>query len=104
MSFELGTALVVTTLIAAVVLLVNRTDRMFPTLAVIAAGIQALMVFGIMSLTLSKFRIDVILPALLVVAGGVCWGKSSTKPTITAATLVTVIGALELLLALRLLT
>ncbi len=101
MHFNLGTTMVVTTLVASLYLLLHKSDRMVPTVAVIAAAIQALIVFGLMSLSLAKFRIDVILPAVLTVAGAVCWGKESTKGTITAATLLTAIGAMELLLALR---
>lgn len=101
MHFDFPTVLILTTLLAAIVLLVQKSDRMFPTVAVIAAGIQALMMFGILTLTLTKFRVDVILPALLVVAGAVCWSKTSTKGGITAATVVAFSGAIQLLLVLR---
>lgn len=104
MHFNLGTVLVITTFCASIYLLLNKSDRMFPTLAVIASGIQLLLAFGLMSLTLAKFRIDVILPAVLLVAGAVCWTKVSTKGTITAATIVTLMGATQLLGALRILT
>jgi hypothetical protein len=103
MHFNMPTVLVVTTFCAALYLLLNKSDRMFPTIAVLASGVQLLMLFGLMSLTLAKFRIDVILPALLVVAGIVCWMKVSTKGTITAATLIMLIATIELLGALRLL-
>lgn len=104
MHFNLGTVLVITTFCASIYLLLNKSDRMSPTLAVIASGIQLLLAFGLMSLTLAKFRIDVILPAVLLVAGVVCWTKVSTKGTITAATIVTLMGATQLLGALRILT
>jgi hypothetical protein len=103
MSFNMPTILVVTTFCAALYLLTNKSDRMWPTLAVIASGLQLLMLLGLMSLTLAKFRIDVILPALLVLAGVICWMKVSTKGTITAATLIMLIAAMELLGALRIL-
>jgi hypothetical protein len=103
MHFNMGTVMVITTLCAAIYLLLNKSDRMWPMLAVIAAGIQTLMVFGLMSLTLAKFRVDVILPAILVVCGVVCWMKDSTKGTITAATLITLIAGIELLGALNIL-
>ena len=104
MHFNMATVLVITTLCAAIYLLLNKSDRMWPTIAVIAAGIQALMAFGLMSMTLAKFRIDVILPALLVLCGIVSWMKVSTKGTITAATLITLIAGLELVGALHLLS
>lgn len=103
MHFNMTTVLILVTLCASVYLLLNKSDRMFPLLAVIASGIELLLAFGLMSLTLAKFRIDVILPAILVVAGVVCWTKVSTKGTITAATIVTLMGATQLLGALRIL-
>jgi hypothetical protein len=104
MHFNMPTILIIMTLCAAVYLLLNRSDRMWPTVAVIAAGIQTLLAMGLMSLSLAKFRIDVILPAVLVVCGVICWLKDSTKGTITAATLITVIAGLELVAALHILT
>jgi hypothetical protein len=102
MHIELSTVLAVTALLSALVLM--KTDRLFALVALAAAGIQTLMAFGIMTLTLAKFRIDVILPALLLIAGGVCWSKVATKSAITAATIITLLGGLELLIALRVLT
>lgn len=104
MHVQFGTALVVVALVSSIVLLLHKSDRMFPMLATIVSGIEALLVFGVMSLSVAKFRIDVILPALLVVAGAICWSRSSGKGTTTAATLVTMTGALQLLFALRLFT
>ena len=101
MHFNLGTALIGTALAAAIYLLLNKSDRMFPTIAVIAAGIELLLVMGVMSLSLNKFRIDVILPGLLAVSGVLCWLRSSEKGTITAATALALIGAMQLLLALH---
>jgi hypothetical protein len=102
MHIELNTVLAVTALLSALV--VMKTDRIFALVALAAAVIQTLMAFGIMTLTLAKFRIDVILPALLLVAGAVCWSKVATKSAITAATILTLLGGLELLIALRVLT
>ena len=104
MVFNFATVLIGLTLACSIYLLLNKSDRMFPMLAVIASGIQLLMALGIMTLTFARFRPDVILPALLVVAGGICWTRVSTKGTITAASVVTVIGAIELLLATRILS
>lgn len=99
MHFDLGTVLAITTLLASLVLM--KTDRMFALLALAAAAVQTLMALGIMTLTLAKFRIDVILPAILAVSGAVCWSKVATKSAVTAATIVTLLGSVELLLALR---
>ena len=102
MHIDLGTVLAVTALLSSLVLM--KTDRVFALVALAAAGIETLMAFGIMTLTLAKFRIDAILPALLLVAGAVCWTKVATKSAVTAATIVTLLGGLELMIALRVLT
>jgi len=101
MHFNLPTILTGAALAAAIYLLLNKSDRMFPTIAVIASGIEVLLVMGLMSLSLAKFRIDVILPVLLVISGAVCWLRSSEKSSTTAATGLTLIGAIQLLLALH---
>jgi hypothetical protein len=97
------TILIITTFASSLYLLLGKSDRMFPTVATIASGLELLLALGVMSLSLAKFRIDVILPAILVVSGVVCWTRESTKGTVTAATIVSVIGAIQLLGALRVL-
>jgi len=104
MHVQFSTALIVTALVAAVILVMDRGDRLFPILALIACGIEALLVFHVIELSSNKFRIDVILAALMAIAGGVCWARSSGKSAVTAATLVTFVGAIQLLFGLRFLT
>lgn len=100
---QFHTALIVVALLSSILLLMQKADRMWPMVAVIAAGVEALLVFGVISLSVMKFRIDVILPAVLLVAGAICWHKASSKNAITAAALVTSIAVLQLLLSLRVL-
>ncbi len=103
MHFGFAHSLVVTALVASIWLLLQGGDRLWPTFAAVASGLEALMVFNVISLSSGKFRIDVILPALLLVSAGICWGKSSTKPAITSSAVATLIGAIQVLLALRVL-
>ena len=95
------TVLILVALASSLVLVMQKTDRVFPLIALAAAGMEALLAFGLVSLSIASFRIDVILPALLVVAGIVCWSRSNVKGTTTAATLITLIGVMQLLLSLR---
>ena len=97
MHIETTTALILTALAAAVVLLLNRGDRLFPGLAVLAAGIWALIDFDIVKISVAKVRLDLILSSLMVVAGGWCWSKSSTKGAIAASTVVVMVGLILLL-------
>ena len=103
MNFNMTTIMILMTLASAIYLLMHNGDRMVPTIAVIAAGIWTAMVFGLMSLTLAKFRVDIIIPAVLVVCGVVLWMRSSTKGGTTASTLITLIAGTTLLARLNIL-
>jgi hypothetical protein len=92
MHVQLATALVIVALISSVLLVLNRGDKMFPVVAIIASGIVALIAFGIIELSVSKFRIDVILPAVITLAGGVCWMRATDKTTISAAVALSLAG------------
>ncbi|HVK75130.1 MAG TPA: hypothetical protein VM734_17495 [Kofleriaceae bacterium] len=102
MHISYSTALVAAALAGSILLVLQRGDRVFPIVAVVAAGVEALIVWRIIQLSSSTVRIDVILPALLAVAGAICWARSTDKPAVTAATVVTIVGLLQLLTALQL--
>ena len=98
------TALVIVALVSSIVLMLETSSRTVALVAVIASGIEALLVFGLMSLSVAKFRIDVVLPALLAISGAIAWARTSSKHAVTAGTLVTAVGALQLLGALHILS
>jgi len=102
MHIQIGTLMIVSALIASLVLALDRGNRVVPLVAVVAAAIAAAIHFGVISLALAKFRIDVILPAIFVVCAGVCWGRSTAKHSTTAATVLFAVGTIMLLGALRL--
>jgi hypothetical protein len=104
MHIHFAIALTLMALAGSIILVLPREDRLFPVLAVLASGLQALIAFGVMSLSLAKYRIDVILPATIVVASAVCWARSATKPTIAASTVVLTAGLIELLRTLEIFT
>ncbi|HSN26461.1 MAG TPA: hypothetical protein VLT45_09250 [Kofleriaceae bacterium] len=102
MHIHIGTALIVVAFVSSIVLLL-QSERTVALVAVVASGIETLLAFGLMSLSLARFRVDVVLPALLAIAGLVAWARSSGKHVVTAATLVACVGTLQLLEALRIL-
>src|SRR5262247_3189586 len=97
-------ALVVVALASSALLLAQSSERLFAGIAFLAAGVEALLVFGLMTLSLSSIRIDVILPALLVIGGGIAWYRTTAKSHVTASTLITFIGLFQLFIALRVLS
>ncbi len=100
MHFGFSHSLVVVALISSLWLLLQGGDRMFPTLAAIASVVEALIAFGLLTLSVARFRVDVILPGLLVVAAAVCWTRATSKGAISAAAIATMVGAIQLAFAL----
>jgi hypothetical protein len=101
MTIDFGTALVVCALIASVVLALQGGARLFPAIALVACAIEALIAFRVIQLSSPRLRIDVVLPAILVVAGAICWSRSASKSAITGSTVIAIIGVVQLLLAVR---
>ena len=79
----------------------GRAERLFSIIALVVSGVEALIVFDVITFKVKPFRLDIVFPALLVVAGLVCWSRLSTTGQVTAATIVTFVGAIQLLTALR---
>jgi hypothetical protein len=101
MTIDLSTALIVCALIASIVLTLDGGGRVIPAIAFVACVIEALIAFRVIQLSSAKFRIDVILPAVLAVTGGICWSRSSSKSAVTASTVIALVGLIQLLLAIR---
>lgn len=97
MSIDFGTALIVGALLASLTLVLGGGDRLVPMIALAACAIEALIAFHVIQLSLAKFRIDVILPAVLAVTGAICWSRSATKSAITASTVIAIVGLSQLL-------
>jgi hypothetical protein len=102
MHVNLTTVLITSALVGSIVLAVRPPGgRIVPAIALVASAIAALIAYKIIQLSAPKLRLDVVIPGLLVISGGVLWSRSSTKVAITAATVVAVAGAILLLGALR---
>ena len=104
MHVDFHTALISSALLASIVLaLRSEGRRIVPAIALVAAAIAALIDYRIIQLSSTKFRIDVILPAVLVLTGAISWSRTSNRAAVTAATVVTLVGAILLLSTLRVL-
>lgn len=96
-------ALVVIALVSSAVLLAQSSERLFAGIALCAAAVEAAIQFHIITLAVHSVRLDIVLPALLVIGGGIAWWRTAGKSQITAATLITMVGVVQLAMALRLL-
>jgi hypothetical protein len=101
MTVDFHTALVVCALIASVILVLNGGARLVPLLALVACAIETLIVFHLVQLSSPRIRIDIILAAMLLVTGSIAWARSSGKSAVTAATVIALVGLIQLLFGLH---
>ena len=79
----------------SIVLLLQHKARLFPVIALAASALELLMALGILRLNAGGIPIALILGAALAVAGVAVYLKTSSKPVVSSATIVTLIGALQ---------
>jgi hypothetical protein len=96
---NVGTALILAAVAGSIVLLMQLKARLFPIVALAASGLEALLAFRVLKLSVG-FNLGLVLGAVLVVTGAVIWAKTSGKTPVTAATTVALVGAVQVLGAL----
>jgi hypothetical protein len=82
------------------VLVLGGEERTFPLVAAIAAMIEGLIAFHVISISSGRFRIDLILPAIMLIAGAVCWSRAGGKSATSAATVITLVATMQVVFAL----
>lgn len=103
MTIGFGTALVVGALAASIVLVLRGGARTVSLVALVACALEALITLHVIQLSLARFSIAAILPAVIAVAGAIAWTRASAKTAITAATIIALVGAIRMLHALHVL-
>ncbi len=97
MTLDFHTALAVCALIAAVILVLQGSERLIPLIALVACALEVLSAFDVLHLSSRRVRIDTVLAAVLAVTGAIAWARSPGKPAITAATVIALVGVIQLL-------
>jgi len=77
------------------VLLLQHKARLFPAIALVASAIELLMSAGFIRLNFGSVPIVLVLGVALAVAGVAVYLKTSSKPVVSSATVITLIGALQ---------
>ncbi len=93
--------LVLLALAAAVLLTLPSTSRTPGLVALVASGVEALMAFGFLSIKLRGLNLYLVLGAALAIAGAIAWAKVPAKVQVTAATVLVLVGGLQIITALR---
>jgi hypothetical protein len=92
---NLTSALAIAALAASLLLLFQLKQRVFPIVAAVASGIEALLAFRVFHFGIRGLNLWLILGAALIVAGAIVWTKTAGKTHVTAATVVTLVGAVQ---------
>ena len=88
-------------LIASFVLIAHFRPVIFPVLALIASGFEALMSFHIVSINIAHVPLGLVFGIALLVSGIAVFIKASTKTSVASATSIALVGALQTIAALH---
>ena len=88
-------------LVCAVLLVIQLKVRLWPVVAAVVSGLEVLLAFGIIHLSVAGFPLGTILGIALAVAGVLVWLKVQGKTHVSAATIIAIVGALQTLTAMR---
>jgi hypothetical protein len=83
--------------VVGALILIQHRPLTFPIIALVVAGIEALMAFHIVNLRVSGVPLDLVFGGALVVCGAAVYGRAASKSIVAAATAVFIVGALQLL-------
>jgi hypothetical protein len=82
-------------------MLVQHRPAGFPVVAVVSSALEAFMAFGVVHMQVARVPLGLVLGAALVVAGVAVYLRASTKSVISAATVVVLVGAVQVYAALK---
>ena len=94
---NLANALALAALIASAYLLLASHARIPAVFATAASGLEVLMAYGVVHISVSRFPISLVLGAILLVAGVLCYLRVSAKGAISAATICVLVGFIQVL-------
>ena len=87
--------------VASLVMVAQYRPIVFPLVALIASGFEALMAFRIVSISVAHVPLGLVFALALLVSGIAVYVKSAAKPSVAAATAVAIVGALQTVAALH---
>jgi len=92
---SIGLVLAIAALGCAVLLLFQVASKLWPIIAAVVAGIQLLIAFGVMHLSISGVPLGTLLGVALAVSGIASWLKVSNKMHASAATVIALVGLVQ---------
>jgi hypothetical protein len=82
-------------LAASVVMLLQVPAKLFPAVATLAALLEALLAFQLISFSVRGINLGFVLGVTLIVCAVIVWARNGQKAAVTASTAVALIGAMQ---------
>lgn len=101
MTLTLPALLALAALASAVVIIVETNDRVLPAIAVTVAGLEVAIAFGILHFSIRGLPVGLLLAGALAIAAVLLYRKVQQRIAITAATVMALVGAIQLLTVLH---
>jgi len=92
--------LIIAALASSLLLVFQLKQRLFPIVAAVASGVEAVLAFHILKFSLKGINLGLVLGGVLAVVGALIWAKASGKTHVTAATIIALVGAIQVFTAL----
>ena len=92
---SLHTAQILVALVASLILVLQVPAKLFPVIALLASGVQALLAFDVISFSVRGVNLGFVLAVTLLVCAAIVWARNGQKATVTAATAVALVGATQ---------
>ncbi|HZY03515.1 MAG TPA: hypothetical protein VFF02_08435 [Anaeromyxobacteraceae bacterium] len=98
---NVANALALAALVASGFLLLGSAARLPAVFATAAAGLEVLIAYGVLHLSVSNFPISLVLAAVLLAAGVLAYLRVHVKAAVSAATIVVLVGIIQVLRGLK---
>jgi hypothetical protein len=96
-------ALALVALVASTVLLVQLRGGAWPIVAAVVSGVETLLAFGVVRINFHHLPLALIFGGVLALIGIVLYVKVANKHSVAAATVLVLVGAIQLLHSLHVL-
>src|SRR5512138_2624666 len=96
----LHTALAVAALVSSILLFTAHASRALALVALVASGLEVAMAFGYLRLHLSGVSLQLVFGLLIAIPAVLMWLRVSSKSAVSAASILALVGALQVLLPL----
>ena len=101
MTLTLSSMLALAALASGILLLMSTHDRVVPTIAVVAGALEVAIGFGLLHFSMRGLPVGLLLALALAGAAVMLYRKVQDRTSVTAATVMGMVGAIQLLEALR---